>query len=150
MKPKIRCAKIEHEILRHEPDLAEARDLATNAETEVSAADEALQSLQISWEEFNQQAAKTGEAVSLGKSPDSTSGTTHLTHKQTPRSAANDKDRINFYEMNKEIEESSQKSYEAADKLEAQSRQLSENQTGNQPSAKRPAGINSALDQFTR
>lgn len=117
---------IEHELARHEPELAAARADVQKAEMEARAADEAVQSMQNSWDEFNQSSAKTGQTVNVEKAR-----IEHLEQRiaflQKRRDQLQiDKSRVNFYEINKEIEESSKKSFEAADKLEVQNRQLAD------------------------
>lgn len=118
--------EVEHDIHRYEPDLATTRSHVQKIEHEVNEADENLQALQTSWDEFNQSAASTAQAVSL-----SVAQTQHLEQRihmlQTRRDQLQlDKAKINFYELTKEIDDNSQKACEASDKLETQSRQLSE------------------------
>ena len=118
--------EVERELQHSEPDVAAAKSQSLKAESELKAADEAVQSLQTSWEDFNATASKTGETVNIEKA--------HIQHLEQRIASLQkrrdqlqiDKGRINFYEMNKEIEESSKKSYEASDKLEVQDRQLAD------------------------
>ncbi len=118
--------EVERELQRNEPDVAAARNLAQKAEAELHIAEEMVQTLQTGWDEFNQAASKTAETVNIEKA--------HMQHLEqridflTKRrdQLQIDKGRINFYEMNKEIEESSKKSFEAADKLEVQTQQLAD------------------------
>lgn len=121
--------ELEHELQQHEPDLAAARSLAQRIEIELNTAEEAVNELQTEWDEFNQAAAKTGETVNLERAHGQ-----HLEQRinflQKRRDQLQlDKSRINFYELNKEIDENSKKSFEAADKLAIQSEQLSDIRT---------------------
>lgn len=121
--------ELEHELQQHEPDLAAARNLAQRIEVELKTAEEAVNELQTEWDEFNQTAAKTGETVNLERAH-----AQHLEQRinflQKRRDQLQlDKSRVNFYELNKEIDENSKKSFEAADKLTVQSEQLSDIRT---------------------
>ncbi len=118
--------EVEHDIHRYEPDLATARNHVQKIEHEVNAADENLQALQTSWDEFTQSAASTAQAVSL-----SAAQVQHIEQRidmlQSRRDQLQlDKAKINFYELTKEIDDNSQKSCEAADRLEMQTRQLAD------------------------
>ena len=117
---------VEHELQQHEPNLAAARSNAQKIELEVKTADEAVQSLQNNWDEFNQASAKTDQTVNVEKAR-----IEHLEQRiaflQKRRDLLQvDKGRVNFHEVDKEIEESSKKSFEAADKLEVQNKQLAD------------------------
>ena len=117
---------IEHELQQNEPDLAAAKSNAQKLELELLSAEEAVQSLQNRWDEFNQTTAKTDQTINIEKA--------HIEHLeqrinflQKRRDQLQiDKGRVNFHEINLEIEDSSKKSFEAADKLEIQSHQLTD------------------------
>lgn len=118
--------EIEHDLQRAEPELVTARHRVQKVEHEVTQADEKVQALQTSWDEFNQTAAKTSQTVSL-----STAQMQHIEQRITMLQKRRDqlqldKERINFYELNREIEECSHKSEEASDRLETQTNQLSD------------------------
>lgn len=118
--------EIEHELHQHEPELIAARGSVEMTEADLTAADETVQAMQAEWDEFNQTTAKIGETVNLERA-----NILHLEQrvnflKKRQDQLQIDKSHINFYELNKEIEENSKKSFEAADKLSIQAEQLAD------------------------
>ncbi|HTM63316.1 MAG TPA: chromosome segregation protein SMC [Gammaproteobacteria bacterium] len=139
---------LDYEIQRHEPELASAKSHSQKVENELRDADIAVQELQSRWDEFNQQAAKTGQTVNVEKAR-----IEHLEQRiefLTKRrdQLQIDKGKVNFHDINREIEDASKKSFEAADKLELQGRQLADirQEIGTLQSSLKES--NSTLDQL--
>jgi chromosome segregation protein len=117
---------LELEIQDVEPQLSAASKDAQLLRDSLATAEEAMQTWQNSWDEFNQSLAKTTQTAQVEK--------THVQHleqrilslQKRQAQLQQDQGRFNFDELNKELENFSRKSYEVADKLEFQSKQLSE------------------------
>lgn len=117
---------LEHEIHVVEPKLASERKEVESLQDQLSLAEEDVQSWQFRWDEFNQTTAKTTQTAQVEK--------THIQHLEQRITSLQkrqeqlqlDQGRFNFSELTKEIEDFSRKSYEAADKLEYQNKQLTD------------------------
>ncbi len=121
--------ELEHEIQNVEPELSTANKEMQSLQHELSIAEEKMQTWQQRWEEFNQLSAKTAQSAQVEK--------THIQHleqhiaslKKRQEQLSQDQGKFNFTDLNKEIEDYSQKSYDMADKLEDINKQLSEMRT---------------------
>lgn len=117
--------EFEHDIQNIEPQLASANQQAESLHQQLAQAEEDMQVWQTRWDEFNQVSAKTGETAEVEKMRiqhlEQNIGSLQRRQEQLQQ----DQNRINFSELNKEIEQFVKKSYEVADKLEFQNEQLS-------------------------
>lgn len=121
--------ELERELQEIEPNLATISRTVEALRDELEDAEQAVQTWQQKWDEFNQTAAKTAQTVQVEK--------THiqhleqriasLTHRQ--EQLHSDQRQFNFSELNKEIDDFSKKSYEVADRLEFQNKQLGDVRT---------------------
>lgn len=115
---------LEHEIQQIEPQLSVVTNEAAQLHTQLASAEEDMQVWQNRWDDFNQSAAKTTQTVQVEK--------THIQHleqrntflQKRQEQLQQDQGRINFSELDREIEDYTKRSYEAADKLEYQTEQL--------------------------
>lgn len=121
--------EFEYDIQKVEPQLLAMSKETKLSHDELDNAEEAMQTWQTRWDDFNQMSAKTTQAGHVEK--------THIQHLEQKISLAQkrqeqlqqDQGRFNFSETNKEIEELSKKSYELADQVEFQNKQLNEVRT---------------------
>ena len=116
---------IEHDMLQLEPQFSKAgHDMAT-LEDQLTSAEESMQEWQQQWDQFNEHTAKTREIIHVENT-----NIEHLTQKISSLKNRQDllqqeQGRVNFSELHKEVESLSKQSYEIADKLEFENKQLS-------------------------
>lgn len=116
--------ELAHDIHEVEPQLASSSKEMHSLKSDLAAAEDAMQTGQTRWDEFNQIASKTTQTAQVEQ--------THIQHleqrisllQKREEQLHQDQGRFNFSELNREIEDFSRKSYELADKLEYQSQQL--------------------------
>jgi chromosome segregation protein len=116
--------ELEHDIEDIEPQLSSAVKDTKMLEKELMTSEDAMQTWQTRWDEFNQIAAKTTQTAQVEK--------THIQHleqriamlQKRQEQLQQDQGRFNFSELNKELEAFSKQSYELADHLEFQREQL--------------------------
>lgn len=121
--------ELEHELLKVEPELADATKEADFIEDELASAEEEMQNWQTQWDEFNRAAAAITQTEQVEK--------TRIQHLEQRVAALHkrqdqlqqEQGRINFAELTREVEEYSQKAFEAAEKLEAQTQELDNTRT---------------------
>lgn len=117
---------LEREISGLEPRMESAVIHAEAADEELSAAEENMQSWQNNWDEFNKSSAQTAQTVQVEK--------THIKHleeriqslKNRHEQLADEQGRFNFSQLNQELDDFSKQSYEVADKLDLQRKQLAD------------------------
>ncbi|MBX3708864.1 MAG: chromosome segregation protein SMC [Gammaproteobacteria bacterium] len=116
--------ELEHEIQNVEPQISTISAETGILQQELMIAEEATQTWQNKWDEFNQLTAKTSQSAQVEK--------THIQHleqritslQKRHEQLLRDQDQFNFSELNKEIEEYSNQSHEMTGKLESQDQQL--------------------------
>jgi chromosome segregation protein len=117
---------VDHEIADQEPELVSATRAAQEADAEVKTAEEQLQTTQNHWEEFNQTSSKTGETANVEK--------TRIQHLEQQMGILQkrqdqlqlEKSQSNVHELNRQAEETSQKSIDMAEELEVKNKQLTD------------------------
>lgn len=118
--------ELAHAINRIEPELAKANEEAQSLEVALKAAEEAMLAWQSRSDEFNQTHAKLSQKTQVEK--------THIEHLEKTiaylekhrEQLESTKHRYNFDELDKEIAALLQKSYEVADRLQSQTKQLND------------------------
>lgn len=118
--------ELEHDIQTLEPRVSAARQEADAYHDELDEAEEATQSWQTRWDEFNQSSAKSAQDAQVEKT-----NIQHLEQRiaslqQRQAQLQHDQNQFNFDALAKEIEGFSRQSDEAADKLEFHTQELAD------------------------
>ncbi len=118
--------ELERDMLEVEPQLKTIRHEADVLQTELTSADATAQSWQTKWDDFNQASAKSSQIAQVEKTR-----IEHIEKKLVMLEARQEelqqeRGRFNVNQMNNEIEALNKQSYEAADKLEFQQKELNE------------------------
>lgn len=116
---------LEKEIVDLEPALKSANQDLEDLQDKEAAAEDDLQTWQSQWDEFNQHSAKTTQTVQVEQ--------THIQHveqriallQKRQNELQQDQNRLNFSELNKEVEEFSKEALLLSDTLQKQHQQLS-------------------------
>lgn len=115
---------IEEELLTLTPQSEEGASVVELAQSEMLAADDAMQQWQQQWDAFNQGSATLMQRAEVEK--------TRISHLEQKREMLEkrqaqlvaDQQRYNFYELDKELNETSKGAFEANDRLDEISHQL--------------------------
>lgn len=110
--------ELEHEIADSEPKLKKIRHEAEILQDQLNKAEEALQSWQNAWDEFNLNAAKTTQSMQVEK--------THIQHleqqvaslKKRQAQLYDQLSQLNFNGVNQELEQLNQETYKVIDQLD--------------------------------
>jgi chromosome segregation protein len=116
--------ELEHDIQTVEPQISTANKEAELLEEELENAEEATQTWQSNWDDFNQSSSKTAQTAQVEKM--------RIQHLEQALSSLQkrqdqlqqDQGKFNFSELQTEIEGFSKQAHEVADKLEFQNQQL--------------------------
>lgn len=118
--------EIEQDIQHIEPTFSAAENEVQSMQSDMLEAEKIMQNGQTRWDEFNQESAKTTQIAQVEK--------THIQHleqrisflQKRQEQLQQDQGRFNFSKLNIELDDFSKKSYEVADKLEFQGKQINE------------------------
>lgn len=118
--------EIEHDISQLDPQLSTTDKEVESLQAKLKVAEETVQTWQTRWDDFNQTSAKSSQTAQVEKN--------HIAHveqrigflQKRLDQLQQEQGRSNFSELNKEVDEFSKVSYEIADKLEFQSKELTE------------------------
>lgn len=118
--------ELEHDIQTVDPQLETVRKEADFLQNELSTAEDNMQEWQTSWDEFNQLSAKTTQTAQVEKTR-----IQHVEQKMAMLQSRQDQlqqdqSRINFTELNSELEIIAQKAEDVTDKFEDHQQQLSD------------------------
>ncbi len=116
--------ELEQDIMQTEPKHKHAEREFTMQEERVQIAEEATQTWQAEWDEFQQTAAKSSQTAQVEK--------THIQHleqnilslQKRDSQLKQDQEKFNFDEIKRELAEFEQKSHEVAEKLDYSAQQL--------------------------
>lgn len=114
------------ETILLEPQLASAAETVTKAATELSFADEAMQTWQYQWDEFNQNAAKSTQTAQVEQTRIQHLEQRLATIKQRQVKLTQEQEQINFSQLDHDIVELSKRVSEATELTENQNQQLEE------------------------
>lgn len=117
---------LERELSGLEPRMETASSEVETTESALSDAENTMQTWQTQWDEFNKSTADTAQTVQVKK--------THIQHleeriqflKKRHEELADEAGRFNFTQLNQELEDCSQQSYEVADMIDLQRKQLAD------------------------
>lgn len=115
---------IESDIQSFEPKLVSASNEARNAAMELAAAEEAMQSGQNHWDEFNATAAKTSQTAQVEQTRIQHLEQRIATLQKRQDQLQQEQGRFNFTELNQELENYSRQTSEITDKLEFHKEEL--------------------------
>lgn len=118
--------ELEHDIQTIEPQVASASDEAQSLQNELEIAEEATQTWQTQWDDFNQSTSKTAQTAQVEKTHIQYLEQRILALKKRQEQLQQEQNQFNFSELNKEITGFSQQSQEVASKIEFQNQQLIE------------------------
>ena len=118
--------ELEHDLQTLTPQLETAIKETVSMQAALKEAEEAMQSWQARWDEFNQQSAKTTQAAQVEKT-----NIQHLEQRigslqRRQEQLLQDQGRFSFTQLTEELEEFSKKSFEVTEKLEFQKEKLAD------------------------
>jgi len=116
----------ERDIQEIDPQLTAVNEEIQSSQARLMAADAAVQAWQTRWDEFNQVSAKTSQTAQVEKN--------RIQHveqrisflKKRLEQIQSEQNRVNFTELNQEVEDYAAKSQEASKELELQNQQLAD------------------------
>lgn len=115
---------LEKEILSIEPQLATVSKEMIAGQNKLAESEEQVQDWQAEWDEFNRLSAKTTQTAQVEQTRIQHLEQNIITLKNRQEQLEIDQGRLNYAELNNEIESLSNKSYELSEKLELQHDQL--------------------------
>ncbi len=118
--------ELEREIVHLEPMLTAAREEGYALQNELSSADDAMQSWQVLWDDFHQASAKSSQTAQVEKTR-----IQHLEQKtimlqKRQEQLLQDQGRFNFNSLDNELDSLNKQSYDYAEKLEIQQKELND------------------------
>ena len=116
----------EREIQQLEPKFSSAEKELTSLQKKLTIAEDALQPMQGQWDEFNQTSAMTSQTIQVEQTNIQHLEQRILSIQKQQEQLQQEQNRFHFSELNEEIERFTKETYDVADQLEFQTKQLDE------------------------